>query len=76
MTPLEWQDRGLCTRDHRPEDWFVGDGPGFKRAVTICLVCPVRQECLTYALDKGCKAGTWGGEYLGRKWDGRTAEAA
>jgi WhiB family redox-sensing transcriptional regulator len=31
------------------------------RAKAICQECPVRQECLHYALDVGEPHGIWGG---------------
>lgn len=32
-----------------------------ERAKQVCARCPVRPECLAYALDTGQKAGVWGG---------------
>jgi WhiB family redox-sensing transcriptional regulator len=39
-------------------------GPGERqiaRAKTICARCPVRQECLEFALGQGLAYGIWGG---------------
>lgn len=32
-----------------------------EQAVTLCAVCPVRQECLDVALGEGETDGVWGG---------------
>jgi WhiB family redox-sensing transcriptional regulator len=44
------------------------------RAKAICLVCPVADDCLEYALETNQRAGIWGGttekerKSLRRKW--------
>ncbi|HWG12839.1 MAG TPA: WhiB family transcriptional regulator [Streptosporangiaceae bacterium] len=62
-----WQDRGAC----RNEDVSLFFGPDGERqperdirerkAKAICAACPVRAECLNYALSRPEKYGTWGG---------------
>jgi hypothetical protein len=45
------------------DDWFAGRGDhaARQRALDVCVnVCPVRNECLAYALETG-SPGTWGG---------------
>ena len=32
-----------------------------RRALAVCAVCRVSQECLTYALDHNIDVGVWGG---------------
>ena len=32
-----------------------------RKAKTVCASCPVRSECLTYAISRPEKYGTWGG---------------
>jgi len=39
--------------------WFTASTR--RRAIRICGRCPVRDECLTYALDGDEKNGVWGG---------------
>lgn len=70
--PMAWQERAACLG--HPTDWWyletANDGrPGgheaaaladARRAVEICDGCPVRDECLTYALGHE-KYGIWGG---------------
>ena len=34
------------------------------QAVRICMNCPIRKECLDWALSRGQRIGIWGGEYL------------
>lgn len=33
-------------------------------AIKICNICPIRGECLDWALSNGQKNGIWGGVYL------------
>jgi WhiB family transcriptional regulator, redox-sensing transcriptional regulator len=55
----EWMARGLC-RDHPPELFFPSDGVGVEVAKRICVECPVRQQCLEYALEHRIDHGVWG----------------
>lgn len=61
-----WQDEAEC-RNYDPELWFpVTNSPDRKRKYElepklICRSCPVRSECLTYALDAQEEYGIWGG---------------
>ncbi len=41
--------------------FFPGRGDNVNRAITICNDCPVRAQCLEYALDHGEHFGIWGG---------------
>lgn len=57
-----WKDQAACL-DADP-DLFVGDDVTpieRERAVAICHGCPVREECLAYALDTRQMFGIWGG---------------
>jgi len=44
-----------------PAVFFPTDGAGFEAARRVCLECPVRAECLEYALDNHIDQGAWGG---------------
>lgn len=58
-----WMERGTC-RDGDPEAWFPTQGahhPNTQLALRICNgACPVRDECLAYALAHD-ERGIWGG---------------
>jgi WhiB family redox-sensing transcriptional regulator len=32
-----------------------------KRAIKICMSCPVQEDCLSYAMDNAIYHGVWGG---------------
>jgi len=48
-------------RDMDPAVFFPNDGIGVLIAQRICRDCPVREECLEYALADGVGHGVWGG---------------
>jgi len=48
-------------RGMNPAVFFPTDGAGFETARRICLECPVRTECLEYALEHRIDQGAWGG---------------
>ncbi|HET6504450.1 MAG TPA: WhiB family transcriptional regulator [Amycolatopsis sp.] len=61
----DWPSRAAC-RDEDPELFFpVSEmGPGARQAAqakAVCARCPVRAECLEYALDNGLDHGIFGG---------------
>ena len=51
---------GAC-RDSAPEGFFPHDGAGLALAQEICRDCPVRAECLEYAIGNRIADGVWGG---------------
>ncbi|MFF8657158.1 WhiB family transcriptional regulator [Streptomyces huasconensis] len=62
---MEWLQRAACV-DEDPELFFpVGTtGPALRDLATaksVCARCPVRGECLSWALRTGQAAGVWGG---------------
>jgi WhiB family redox-sensing transcriptional regulator len=65
MMNADWRHRAAC-RDEDPELFFpISDvGPGARQtaqAKAVCARCPVREECLRYALDNGLDYGIFGG---------------
>jgi WhiB family transcriptional regulator, redox-sensing transcriptional regulator len=64
---MSWQDRAACRGtnarlffgpdNERPQDREVREA----RAKAICALCPVREQCLDYALRNAVKHGIWGG---------------
>jgi WhiB family redox-sensing transcriptional regulator len=55
-----WQERALCAQTD-PEAFFPEKGGSTRPAKSVCLACPVRAECLEYALDNDERFGVWGG---------------
>lgn len=65
MDSQEWRLKAICRgkpyffpRDHkrRPADLDALD-----KARALCRECPVRRECLEYALVNNLRYGIWGG---------------
>lgn len=81
----EWMRRGWCreatARSEKWDSWFPESGEA-KLAAAVkwaCdTVCPVRAECLAYALTHHPQAGIWGGTSLPERTRmlRRTARAA
>ena len=57
---LQWMRDGSC-RHYPPGAFFPSDGVGVDAARAICGSCPVKAECLEYALDAKIDHGVWGG---------------
>jgi WhiB family transcriptional regulator, redox-sensing transcriptional regulator len=55
-----WQERALCAQTD-PEAFFPEKGGSTREAKKICVQCPVRAECLEYALSNDERFGIWGG---------------
>lgn len=55
-----WMDRALCSQTD-PEAFFPEKGGSTSAAKQICEDCPVRAECLDYALQHEERFGIWGG---------------
>ena len=58
---IPWQERARC-REHDPEIFFPEKGGSSREAKRICAECPVRIECLNYALRRDERYGVWGGD--------------
>lgn len=55
---------GACARRPKDRDLFYPAGENseeYERARAICDGCPVKAECLGFALDTGERYGMWGG---------------
>jgi WhiB family redox-sensing transcriptional regulator len=57
---MAWMDEGLCN-GMDPALFFPERGASTREAKDTCRACPVRMECLEYALERGEKFGIWGG---------------
>lgn len=55
-----WMDDALCAQTD-PEAFFPNKGESTKEAKKTCMACPVRQQCLEYALERDERFGVWGG---------------
>jgi WhiB family redox-sensing transcriptional regulator len=56
-----WRRLALCAGHPDRAAWF-GDFPEqTDLAVAVCRACPVRQPCLSFALDAREMLGIWGG---------------
>jgi WhiB family redox-sensing transcriptional regulator len=66
----EWTLQAACA-DQDPEVWFPTAGAGqfaegrmahkAAQAKAVCAECPVRTECLEFALESDSRHGVWGG---------------
>lgn len=57
---LSWQDAALCAQIDG-DLWFPEKGGSVAQPKAICRRCPVRAECLEYALEHEERFGVWGG---------------
>jgi WhiB family transcriptional regulator, redox-sensing transcriptional regulator len=55
-----WMLHARC-REAAPGSFFPSDGVGVDRARSVCADCPVKTECLEYALEFRIDHGVWGG---------------
>lgn len=64
--PQEWMKQGVCTDPTIDPDWFFPATEHNKHgevqiALNMCKQCPVRINCLQYAIDSWPVYGIWGG---------------
>lgn len=58
---LRWQDHAACT-DHPDRSIFFPErGETTAAAKAVCATCPVKAECLDYAVRNHENYGIWGG---------------
>ncbi len=62
---MDWRHRAVC-RDADPELFFPlgNSGPALRQteeAKAVCRRCPVREQCLAWAVRTGQEVGVWGG---------------
>jgi WhiB family redox-sensing transcriptional regulator len=60
-----WRNQAIC-RDTDPDLFFPIGTTGqalvqIERAKEVCGVCPVKTDCLDYALETNQDSGIWGG---------------
>ncbi len=56
----EWMRDARC-REMSPEIFFPPLGESTSEAKYVCRGCPVRADCLAYAMENGENHGVWGG---------------
>lgn len=60
---MPWFTDAACATTTDPDAWFPNpkDIDVTDMAVAICTGCPVREQCLAYAVEHGIEYGIWGG---------------
>jgi WhiB family transcriptional regulator, redox-sensing transcriptional regulator len=62
---VDWRHEAACV-GHDPDLWFPAGETGpaaeqIRYAKRVCGSCPVREECLEYAIVTNQVSGVWGG---------------
>ena len=57
--PHFWQERAACFVE--PDVFFPISEEEAGPALAFCGACPIREECLSWALKNGERYGVWGG---------------
>lgn len=71
-----WAQKGKC-RGATPGRFFPGSLAEAQTVIdSFCKVCPVRKDCLEYALRRHETDGVWGGVYFANKKRRARAAAA
>ncbi len=60
VSETQWMAEGNCA-EKPPSLFFPSDGVGVEVAKRVCGDCPVREQCLEYALENRIDHGVWGG---------------
>lgn len=62
MQTFDWMDEAAC-RGRKDVDFFpeVGYNSKAPQAVRLCSVCPVKDDCLDFAIVNNIEHGIWGG---------------
>lgn len=55
-----WAAKAKCLQAE-PETFFPDKGGSVREAKRLCAACPVRRDCLAYALEHDERHGVWGG---------------
>ena len=63
---MTWKEHAACahavTRGYAtPDEWFPTANGMSRKAREICDECPVRAECLQYAMASNARYGIWAG---------------
>jgi WhiB family redox-sensing transcriptional regulator len=58
---MAWQVRAACVANAGAVDFFPARGESVRDAKAVCARCPVKRECLEFALRLKVAHGVWGG---------------
>jgi WhiB family redox-sensing transcriptional regulator len=61
MSAPDWRTAAACRDEPTDLHFPVGDRGQIELAKDVCRRCPVRQQCLAFALKIGANDGIWGG---------------
>lgn len=62
LRTIPFMDYGACGEpDVDPEVFYPDKGGSVDAAKAVCETCPVREQCLEYALRNRERFGVWGG---------------
>ncbi len=56
----DWRSQAICAKTD-PDLWFSPGAVEHRQAKRICRECPVRSQCLSYAIEAPVDHGVWGG---------------
>lgn len=56
----DWRSQAVCAQSD-PDLWFSPGAVEHREAKKICRECPVRRQCLAYAMEAPVDHGVWGG---------------
>lgn len=68
-----WQRQAAC-RGRGTEWWFADKGDAVGAAKAVCVGCPVRRDCLAFALSDSTLVGIWAGDGRARAASDETSE--
>jgi WhiB family redox-sensing transcriptional regulator len=57
---MNWRDYALCAQTGG-DQFFPAKGEAWRKQKELCFSCPVREQCLKFALDNEITSGIWGG---------------
>ena len=59
---MTWRDDAACSQEGaEPIDFHSEEPAEIDRALAMCNECPVKRQCLQFALDNYERFGVWGG---------------
>ena len=56
-----WQQHAQCVSCAGEVDFFPARGESVRDAKAVCAICPVKSECLDFAMRLKVAHGVWGG---------------